>query len=363
MKTKYLMLDIFLITSLLVLAVVINVSFSHILENNIKMSEITRANNELVYNDSTKPIYNDVTGETHRTIEYTEGKSYGIDVSAWQGKIDWAKVKQSGTEFAIIRVGFRGYEKGDINIDKYFYTNMNGALANGIKVGVYFYSAAKNEKEAIDEAKFVEDKIEPYRNLITYPVVFDLEKINLDRLTGISGTQVTKNAIAFLDHIQNAGYTPMFYTGIIHTRIAWHMDKLEKYPIWLADYVDKTNYQGKYDMWQYTSSGKVKGISGRVDLNVANFKVLVSENDIANDKVIQNMKFNKVNDTVTVTTFANFRKSPTAELENKITDSIPAGTKLKRLAVSEDGLWSKVIYKDNVGYIFSNYVTNKPKMI
>ncbi len=363
MKVKYLTLDIFLIISLFIVAIVLNVSFSHILKYNEQMIAMAKTQNEIAYNKAALPIYNEQFNDTHKVIEYTEGKTYGIDVSAWQGKIDWAKVKQSGVDFAIIRVGYRGYKAGDIHLDSYFYTNMNEALKNGVQVGVYFYSSAKNEKEAIEEAKFVEEKIAPYKNQITYPVVFDLEKINLDRLTGVSGTQVTKNAIAFLDHIERAGYTPMFYTGIIHTRIAWHMDKLQKYRIWLADYVDKTDYKGKYDMWQYTSSGKVPGISGRVDLNVASFKVLVGENDIVNEKVIKSMKFNKVNDTVTVTTYANFRKSPTAELENKITDSIPAGTKLKRLEVSTDGLWSKVIYKDTVGYVFSNYLTNKPKKI
>lgn len=112
-------------------------------------------------------------------------KSMGVDVSAHQGKINWAKVKESGVDFAMIRVGYRGYETGKIMEDAYFKQNASGAAANGIKVGIYFYSAAINETEALEEAAWVVSKIAPYK--ITYPVVFDFEEFQRNRCINVDG--------------------------------------------------------------------------------------------------------------------------------------------------------------------------------
>ena len=124
-------------------------------------------------------------------------KSMGIDVSHHQGRIDWAQVKASGVEFAIIRVGYRGQTSGGIYEDAYFKTNMKGAIANGIKVGAYFYSTAINETEALEEAAWVVKKIAPYS--ITYPVVYDFEDFNSKRCANVGGAEATKNANAFLN--------------------------------------------------------------------------------------------------------------------------------------------------------------------
>ena len=139
----------------------------------------------------------------------TSGTSLGIDVSKYQGNINWSKVKQDGIDFAIIRVGYRGYGTGKIVMDPYFKKNIEGALANNIHVGIYFYSVAKNEMEALEEANFTINAIKNYN--ITYPVAFDLEDFNRHRLAGVSYDQLNKNAITFLNRIQSAGYTAMHY--------------------------------------------------------------------------------------------------------------------------------------------------------
>ena len=198
-----------------------------------------------------------------------DGQYVGIDVSKHQGKINWAEVKKSGIEFAIIRVGFRGQTAGSIYEDAYFKTNVNGAVSNGIKVGIYFYSCAINEDEALQEAAWVVNMIKSYR--ITYPVVYDFEDFGRYRCAGVSGEQATSNAIAFLNYVRNAGYTPMMYANKNDITNRFNKSRLSGYKFWLAHYTSQTNYTGKYDMWQYTSSGSVPGISGRVDMNVAYF--------------------------------------------------------------------------------------------
>ena len=140
-----------------------------------------------------------------------DGQSVGIDVSAHQGKIDWAAVKASGVEFAMIRCGFRGNSQGSIFQDAYFKSNINGAVNNGIFVGIYFYSTAINEEEALQEAAWVVNTIKSYR--ITYPVAYDFEDFGKYRCSGVSGEQATSNAIAFLNYVKNAGYTPMMYAN------------------------------------------------------------------------------------------------------------------------------------------------------
>ena len=200
-----------------------------------------------------------------------EGQSIGIDVSKWQGKINWAAVKASGIEFAIIRCGYRGMTKGDIFIDEYFKTNIKGAISNGIKVGVYFFSTAINEEEAIQEAAWTVNLIKSYS--ITYPVVYDFETFSGNyRCSGISGAQATSNAIAFLQYIKSAGYTPMMYANPSFMANKFDRSRLSSYKMWIAHYdVEKPNYSGPYHMWQHTSRGIVNGINGPVDMNIAYF--------------------------------------------------------------------------------------------
>ncbi len=195
-------------------------------------------------------------------------KSMGIDVSHHQGKIDWAQVKASGVEFAIIRAGYRGQTSGGIYEDAYFKTNMNGAIANGIKVGVYFYSTAINETEALEEAAWVVKKIAPYS--VTYPVVYDFEDFNSKRCVNVGGAEATKNANTFLNYVKANGYEPMMYAN--KNDITNRMSRSSfSCKFWLAHYTSQTDYTGNVNMWQYTSKGTVPGISGWVDMNIAYF--------------------------------------------------------------------------------------------
>lgn len=195
-------------------------------------------------------------------------KSMGIDVSHHQGKIDWAQVKASGVEFAIIRVGYRGQTSGGIYEDAYFKTNMSGAIANGIKVGVYFYSTAINENEALEEAAWVVKKIAPYS--ITFPVVYDFEDFNSKRCANVGGAQATSNALTYLNFVKANGYEPMMYAN--KNDITTKMSRSSfGCKFWLAHYTTQTDYTGNVNMWQYTSKGTVPGISGWVDMNIAYF--------------------------------------------------------------------------------------------
>lgn len=206
---------------------------------------------------------------------YTEnGKktSYeGIDVSSHQKDIDWAKVKAAGIDFAIIRVGFRGYGTGAIVLDDYFTKNIEGALAAGIKVGVYFFSQALNETEAIEEADLVIEQLKKYKNKITYPVVYDAEDISNDtaRTDGLLGAQITSNCIAFCEKIKEAGYTPMIYANKRWFLTRLDLTRLTDYDLWHAAYVDAPDTPYMFTMWQYSASGKVDGINGSVDLNIS----------------------------------------------------------------------------------------------
>lgn len=289
----------------------------------------------------------------------SSGTSVGIDVSKWQGNINWTKVKQSGVEFVMIRVGYRGSSTGKIVMDPYFTQNIKGALANGIHVGVYFFSMARTEAEAVEEANWTINAIKNYR--ITYPVAFDLESFGQDRLAGVSNEQLNKNAVSFLNRIQSAGYTPMHYGSKSKFGTIWNMNILNKYKVWLAHYTNKTNYAGKYNMWQYTSKGQVPGINGNVDLNIAYFRLSTNANDAAkndsevsldpNAEAIKKVDFTDVNEEVTTIAQADFRKSPTTELDNKIS-VINADTIMTRVGTSTE--WSKVTYQGQTGYILNS---------
>ena len=289
----------------------------------------------------------------------TSGTSLGIDVSKYQGNINWSKVKQDGIDFAIIRVGYRGYGTGKIVMDPYFKKNIEGALANNIHVGIYFYSVAKNEMEALEEANFTINAIKNYN--ITYPVAFDLEDFNRHRLAGVSYDQLNKNAITFLNRIQSAGYTAMHYGSKSTFGPIWNMNNLNKYKVWLAHYTDKTTYAGKYNIWQYTSNGIVSGISGRLDLNIAYFRLSTNASDQAKDdsevsldpnaEAIKKVTFSETNEQVVTVGSAIFRKSPSTELDNKIS-SIQEETIITRTGTSET--WSRVTYQGQTGYILNS---------
>lgn len=203
--------------------------------------------------------------------------SYGVDVSHWQGTINWAKVKNAGIDFAIIKLGGRSIgAAGNVYMDGRYTYNISQALANGVKVGVYFFSQAITEQEAVEEASVVLANIKGYK--ITYPIVFDWEdganfRGNKANLTKEQYVNIVK---AFCETIENGGYEPMIYGNKYSTMVKYAVPALSgTYKFWLASYTNDLNtppnYSGTYQMWQYTSSGKIDGIPGKVDLNVAYF--------------------------------------------------------------------------------------------
>lgn len=194
---------------------------------------------------------------------------HGIDVSKWQGTINWEKVKAAGYDFVIIRMGYRGYgEAGGMAVDEMFYQNIEGAQAAGMDVGVYFFAQAINEKEALEEAEFVLDALEGYT--LQLPVVYDPELIRDQpaRTNDVTGEQFTKNTIVFCEAMKEAGFEPMVYSNMVWEAFLFDMTQLQEYPFWYADYesIPQTPYDFK--IWQYSETGKVDGISGNADLNI-----------------------------------------------------------------------------------------------
>ncbi len=192
----------------------------------------------------------------------------GVDVSYYQGEINWKRVKASGIEFAIIRLGYRGYgESGKLMEDKMAYENIEGALAAGLKVGIYFFSQAVTVEEALEEADFILERIRDYH--ITMPIVFDWEYIGEEARTAkMDPRTLTDCYIAFCEKIQEAGYTPMAYFNTYQSRRLMYLAELEEYPFWLALYSSRMTFPYRVEMWQYTDSGRVPGIHGDVDLNL-----------------------------------------------------------------------------------------------
>lgn len=223
--------------------------------------------------DATKEdtAVNDAATETSGTsaVKTQEGAVFGIDVSKWNGTIDWVKVKQDGVGFAIIRAGYRGASTGSIVVDPFFESNMEGAAAAGIPVGVYFFTQATNEVEAVEEASSVLSLITKYK--LDYPIFIDSEGAGGNgRADSLDAKQRSLACQAFCETIRSGGYD----AGIYASR-NWLNKRLDitKFSadnrIWLAEYNDKPSYGGTYQMWQYTSNGRVNGIEGRVDFNLS----------------------------------------------------------------------------------------------
>lgn len=195
-----------------------------------------------------------------------------IDVSNYQGEIDWGEVKDSGIDYAFIRAGFRGYgETGSLNKDDCFEKNVENAIKSGIDVGVYFFSQAITEEEAFEEAETVLEWVTEFD--ITLPIVFDYEYATTsDGLTGrlynanLSKEEATNICKMFCSTIEHNGYVSMVYANKNMLENGLNASEIENtYKIWLANYSTYTNYEGKYDFWQYTNSGTVNGISGKID--------------------------------------------------------------------------------------------------
>ncbi len=203
-----------------------------------------------------------------KKLQATSGsQKLGIDVSKWNGEIDWDKVKNAGVEFAIVRAGYRGSSTGSLVEDPYFHANMKGAAASGVPTGVYFFTQAVNEVEAVEEASAVLELISEYQ--LEYPIYIDTEGAGGDgRADGLDVETRTLVCEAFCRTITNAGYEAGVYASRNWLNNNLKTERLDQYQIWLAEYRSVPLYQGYYQMWQYTSKGKVNGIEGNVDLNI-----------------------------------------------------------------------------------------------
>lgn len=215
-----------------------------------------------------KKIYNKLK------VKEVEENVKGIDVSSFQGDINWDKVKESGIDFVMIRCGYRNLSNDELHEDSKYRYNISEANRVGIKAGVYFYSTAINQKEALEEATYVLNLIKDYD--ITFPVVYDFELFNQKRTIGVSDSILNENAKYFLDYIEDHGYVGMMYSNLSAINYHWNIDNFE-HKLWYAQYIDTVTYDGKYDMWQYADNGRVDGILGNVDLNEAYFTYEVIE--------------------------------------------------------------------------------------
>lgn len=330
---------------------------------------------ESAADNTTDPENADMGGETGAEVkaeelQIKEGKANGIDVSKWQGKINWKSVKSAGIDFAVIRIGFRG-ENGIIYKDDCADYNIQQAEKAGVLVGVYFFSTATNTAEAEEEAKWTVSAIAGYP--ISYPVVYDCEgfKNSESRMYGISNTQRTDNALAFLKYVEQNGYEGMLYSAKseLENSAYWDTERIEAaYKVWVARYPDipypKTahpDYSGKYDMWQYTDRGQVSGISGNTDMVVSYFTRKKAEpnnsrlrpgtaaapDDDANI-------YSSVSDEVTAKIEVNLRDGATTK--SNILGTLKNGTFLKRIGIGTNG-WSKLNYNGKTVYALTRYLT------
>ena len=302
----------------------------------------------------------------------TDEVTLGIDVSKYQGSIDWEQVAQSGVEFAMVRVGYRTKVTGIIYEDPGARYNLQEATKNGILVGAYFFSSAVTQEEAQEEAAWVADFISRYQ--ITYPVAYNCEDFQSpdSRQYGLGVEERTDIACAFLDTIAAAGYTPMFYASRneMEESAQWNMDTLgSRYRVWVSQYPEQpypetpaSTYSGTHAMWQYTSQGTVAGIRGSVDVNLAYFgysQAAAAKDQTPAEEVAANpelgINFTEVNDTVTAKELTNLRSLPTT-LDSEVVYQLSNGETVQRTGIGSNG-WDRVIYNGQKLYAVHNFLT------
>ena len=299
--------------------------------------------------------------------------TYGIDVSRFQGTINWEQVAGSGIDFAMVRVGYRDAKTGEIKADTNAKYNMQEAEKYGIKVGAYFFSTAISNDEAVQEADWVTSYIAKYP--ITYPVGFNCEGFEnaSSRQVNLTKDERSSVAMAFLDRIYSSGYTPIFYAS--QSELAgdakWNTSQIQqKYKIWMAWYNQDTSriatgpaYDGQCAMWQYTSQGTVPGISGKVDVDVAYFGYNgteaakdTSERETVSADVEALMNFDSVDETVTAKSSTNLRNKPSQGSDSTVMVTLQNGQTAQRTGISASG-WSRVVYEGSTYYAVSSYLT------
>lgn len=222
------------------------------------------------------PLFNKVIDKSASTNSTGANSSYaksdspiiGIDVSEFNGTIDWNQVKAAGISYAYIRVGYRGYGYGTMVLDKQFYNNIKNASAVGMDIGLYFYTQAISTQEAVEEANYVLDKIQGYT--IKYPIVIDTEQADpSERSRNLSKESRTNIMKAFCDRVNQAGYKGQIYASKCWFAERLNVNDILNYDKWVAEYsgAERTSFAYPYSVWQYTSKGSVNGIRGNVDKN------------------------------------------------------------------------------------------------
>lgn len=311
----------------------------------------------------------DLKASQYETDEITTG----IDVSEFQGNIDWKAVADSGIDFAMIRVGYRGMKNGEIKEDACAKYNLQEASKNGLKIGAYFFSTAVTEEEAKEEAEWTKNLLSGYP--VTYPVAYNCEGFQnpSSRQFELSVEERTKLADAFLKSIEEGSYTGMFYAAKneLDDNNLWNADDLSlNYRIWVAQYSDQTwpektksDYTGDHVMWQYTNQGKLDGIKGAVDFNVAYFRYSQSQQAVDENGAEQveanvevGVNFTEVEEQVTAKDEVNLRSTMEQGSDDNIVGSMKNGETAVRTGVGNNG-WSRIIYNGQTVYCVSNYLT------
>ena len=306
-------------------------------------------------------------------VQAKKGLQNGIDVSKWQGKIDWQKVKNAGIDFAIIRIGYRA-ENGQLNRDGNADYNIQQAQKVGILVGVYFFSTAINQNEAIEEAQWTVSAIKGYS--ISYPVVYDCEgfKNSDSRMYNLTAEQRTQNALSFLDTVKKSGYEGMFYgsKSDLTNNSAFNISEIEaKYKIWVAQYKNppypqsqKPDYNGSYDMWQYTNKGIVSGVEGNCDMVVSYFeKKIAAPKDESTEvvtakppKTQEELLYTDVSEDITAKDKVNLRSGAGTNFD--VVTLLENGTVVKRTGIGKNG-WSRLEYNGQTVYAITSYLTTE----
>lgn len=312
-------------------------------------------------------------GKKYDRVPETDAITQGIDVARYQGTIDWQQVADSGIDFAMIRVGYRSQADGTLKEDPNGRYNLQEAAKAGIQLGAYFFSTAITEEEAKEEADWVAAILDDYP--VTYPVVYDCEnfKEESSRQFHMTKSARTNVALAFLEAIEKHGYEGMFYASKNDMQYDnfWEVSRIEDtYKIWVAQYPDapypataQSSYEGTHQMWQYSTTGTVPGISQSVDLNVAYFgydgtnaRHAKKEPAEVQPDVEAMIDFTEVDEIVTAKNETNLRDMPSQGEEASVIAVLKNGETVQRIAISPNG-WSKLNWNGTICYAVSSYLT------
>lgn len=308
---------------------------------------------------------------TVKTVEgETDETTYGIDVSEFQGNIDWTQAAQGDIDFVMVRVGCRSSETGKIEEDRCARYNLQEAAARGLYLGAYFFSTATTEEEAREEAEWTCELLAGYP--ITYPVAYNCEGFQNEssRQYGMSAEERSHLAEVFLDEVEEEGYTGMFYAAKseLENNLLWNTEELElQYRMWVARYslpgAERPDYSGECAMWQYTNQGEIPGVDSLVDRNAAYFgfgSPAPAKQEGAAMHVEANpevgVKFEEVNEQVTSKDVTNLRSSMDQGGDNNIVTQLKNGDTATRTGRGNNG-WSRLTYNGQTLYAVSSYLT------